>query len=226
MREIIWNKEQLINIKRMILARANLKYTAEGELVQCNTTSYNNFPKNGRALYIDLQDELEKLFYTTDKTEIRNTLFKASQIKINENNNLGFLHNISKVNPNNPEEIFFIFKEIISQYEKAIDMVAKNSLEKVDNLEEAKRKIREIHESTEETTEERLVKIIINKIFIQSNGVTESCLFDSLNKKIESLIKAKLITRMQSIVSIQSRNEEMAKNKKIYGTSLSKYYRG
>lgn len=214
MKEIIWNKEQLINIKRIILSRANIRLTDELEFE--HTAGFNGFRATGKSLYVELHDELEKLFFTTDKEEIKRVLLKASFVKVEENNNYGFLTNISKVRSSNLEEIFFIFKEIISQYEKAIDMVVKKSLDGVDSLDEAKKKIKEIQDSTEETVEERLVKIVANKVFIRSNGVTDSPLFESLFEKIETLIKSKIISRMQSIVSVQSRQEEKRKSDTIY----------
>lgn len=220
MNNILWNKEQLKNIKTIILSRASLKLTDDLVFEQRGLSCYNGFPKTGKPLYIELQDELIDLFYTVDKKEIEKVLFKASQIKLDETNNIGFLNNISKVSPTRLEDIFIIFKEIISQYEKAIDLVAKSSLENYDNPKDAQNRIKEITESTEETFEEKLIKTIINKIFIQANGVTESVLFENLINKTNSLIKAKLVSRMQSIVNIQLRNEGKKEEEKFYGSNF------
>lgn len=222
MNNILWNKEQLKNIKAIILSRASLKLTEDLVFEHRVLSGYNSFPKIGKPLYVEVQDELIDLFYTTDEKEIKNVLFNASQIKLDETNNIGFLNNISKVSPSRLEDIFVIFKEIISQYEKAIDLVAKNTLGNYDNLKDAKNRIKEISESAEETFEEKLIKTIINKVFIQANGVTESVLFENLINKINSLVKTKLICRMQSIINIQSRNEGKKEEEKFYGSNFSR----
>lgn len=200
MSNIIWTKEELKKIRKIILTSANLKLTEDAELIELPTSYYNT---RSTSSYAKEANELKKLFYCTNKEQIIDILTKASEIKAEPNNKLhyGFITTLSKINPENPEEIFIIFREIISQYDKSISGISLKIIEKLDNIDEVKNRIREISHSTEITAEEELIKREIEKVFSFANGVPSDKLFASLIEDLDSQIKPKLLTRMKRTIN-------------------------
>ena len=205
MKNIIWTEKELKNIKKIILTKANLKLNDELELVQAHPEfdfrlskiSYDQSP------YSENFEALEKLFYETDRTKIKEVLEKAQSVEYDPSNNLhyGMILAFSKINPENHEEIFIIFREIIAQYEKTIASFANRIAERCENVDELKNKINEITNNQEPTTEELLIQQELNKVFIFSKGVTESDLFKPLIEKLNNSIKEKLIHKLKRAIS-------------------------
>lgn len=212
MKNIIWNEKELKNIKKIILTKLSLKLNEDGELVDSPNNKCFNYLNTRNSLFPDVTEELKDLFYITDKDEIIKVLNMTSDIKADPNNRLhfGFITTLSKINPENHEEIFTIFREIIALYEIAINNVSKKIWYDINNTELSQKKLREISNSTEITTEELLVKKEIEKVFIFANGVTESELFIPLLNKLDSNIKSKMI----GILNLLINNDLKTKNKK------------
>lgn len=212
MKNIIWTEKELKAIKSIIITRSNHKLTEDLEFVKLNNC--NAYTNTGRSLYEEVIEETQKLFFTTNEKEITRVLLEATSIEIKPyfDQQYSFLTNISRINPLHKEQIFTILKEIIAQYEKSISQVANKIITSCDNIEELKERTKEIYESTEETFEEHAVKLLVGKIFIHSNGVTDSELFTGLKEKLNSCIKAKLLSRLHTAINTQSKTKAKKDN--------------
>lgn len=212
MKNIIWNEKELKNIKKIILTKLNLKLNEEGELVYSPNNNCFNYLNTRNSLFPESIDELKDLFYITDKNKVIEVLNMTSDIKADPNNRLhfGFITTLAKINPENHEEIFTIFREIIALYEITINNISKKIWYDINNTELVQEKLREISNSTEITTEELLVKKEISKVFIFANGITDSELFAPLFNKLDSNIKPKMI----GILNLLINNDLKSKNKK------------
>ena len=127
MKNIIWNKDELKEIKKIILKSTNLKLNEDGEFVQLySTQTFSYFYKGRKPLYLSVSDELIDLFYVTYKEKVIDVLKMTSDKKVDFNNKLhfGLITTLSKINTNKPEEIFIIFRQIASLYDHIIYNVA------------------------------------------------------------------------------------------------------
>ena len=220
MKNIVWSKEELKNIKKIILNRASFRLTDDFELINQNNTVYNYNKAN--TSYVAVSDELEKLLYTENKEEFTEVLAKASKVKVDLDNILhyGLIMSLSKINPNKKEENFIIFKEIVAQYDKSISYVANKIVENLDS-ENIKLIISNINNSQVETQEEILIKKEIQKVFAYTNGVTEDKIFTSLIEKLNKQIKHKLIKKLEAIRASRIKTEMYEKDHGFERTRLN-----
>ena len=192
--DIIWTKDELKKIKKIILLKINIKVNENNELIRGTSTTIN-YNATNNSLYTEVIDELNKLFYMTDREKISEILTKASQIKADPNNKLhyGLVTTLSKINPNNHEEIFIVFKEIIAQYEKSINNIVTKIANNVDNIDELKERIKNINNAEESQDLERLNKI--NEI-INNNELTNK---EKLNK-IKEISNSRALSQEEKLV--------------------------
>lgn len=214
MNNIIWNKEELKRIKTIILKKSNLKVNEDKQLVQLYTsTTGNSFYHPSTSLYCSVNEELKNLFYTNDIEEINKVLSMASQIKVDPANKLhfGLINALSKINPENKEEIFIIFNEIIALYESVISLKARLAMNYFDNIEDAKKRIE--NEINGDLCGDIIIKNYIEQILKFDNGITQSELFKPLIDKLNSLIKPRFILKMKQLVANDvKRNESRKRN--------------
>lgn len=229
MNNIIWTKNELKDIKKIILKSSNLKLNEDGEFVQLFTPQYFSYSyKRRKPLYLLVSDELIDLFYVTNKEKVIEVLNMTSGIKVDFNNRLhfGLITALAKININNPAEIFIIFRQIASLYDHIIYNIATKTVESFYDIGQAKERMKEINNSTEVTTEELLVKQEIEKVLSYTNGVTESELFIPLISKLNSLIKSRLITCMEQIITnnIKKNINIMKRDTQEYKYNLKRKY--
>jgi len=191
--DIIWTKDELRNIKKIILTKISIKVNENNELVRgASTINYN---ATNNSLYTEVIDELNKLFYMKDREKISEILTKASQIKADPNNKLhyGLVTTLSKINPNKHEEIFIVFKEIIAQYEKSINNIVTKIANSSDNIDELKEIIKNINNTSEMQELEKLNKI--NEI-INNNELTTK---EKLNN-IKEISNTKSLSQEEKLI--------------------------
>lgn len=225
MKEMIWTKEELKNIKKVILTRANLKFNAEGELVNISKNEIGDI-RNSSIIYEHHAKELEALLFIDTREEIINVLNKTKTIKADPTNpkHYGFVMSLANINPNNHEEIFIIFKEIIALYEKTIARIAHLAVDNIVDLHELRELSHNIHNSTEITVEEMLIINELNKTIALVNGTIDSPLFTELKNNLNSSIKNSLIQKINVLVSkkIKSlyKDKEAEKDNYLYESVL------
>jgi len=216
---IIWNKQELGKIKKIILNRTNLKLDEENMLVTTDkVNTFENIGTIGGSIYNEITNEIEKLFYYQDRLEIERILTKAKEVQADPKNKLhfGLIMCLSKTNPIDHTYIFEIFKEIASQYDKVIYSVANLSIEFCNNSEEISSLINSIINSKEETFEEILIKEKLITIFKLTNGITEENIFTPLITKCNSLIKERLIYFLNKELAYKVQNELINKYADVY----------
>lgn len=209
MNNIIWTKEELKNIKKIILNKCNLKLNDNNEIETFTTD--NDFYHPNVSLFSIIKEEFEELFYINSKNKISEILTKASQINVDLNNkmHIGFISNISKVNPTRCEEIFIIFREIIALYERIINTYANSIIKECENPDKALELFKEI--TNNETEYETIIKTDIYQIFSLANGIVEYDLFKPLINKLNSLIKPRLIVKMKDVINNIIKTEDAQK---------------
>lgn len=224
---MIWSSQELNNIKKIILSRSNLKLNDKGELVK----SYVESPVMSRTdiantnyLYELHAKELESLLFIEDKKEIIRVLNKTRDIEVDPTNPIyfGFVMSVAKINPNKPEEIFIIFKEIIALYEKTISKVAKLIIANTPDIEDLQERTYSISKSTEITEEEKLIKSEVNKLFNMVNGVADSDLFVELINSLDVLTKTRLLKKLNEYINkiIKEELKNKTKSNKDYANEL------
>lgn len=209
MNNIIWTKEELKNIKKIILNKCNLKLNDNNEIETFTTD--NNFYHPNISLFAFVKDEFEELFYINNENKIDEILTSASQTKVDLNNkmHIGFISNISKVNPTKREEIFIVFREIIALYERTINTYANSIVKECDNTDKALELLKEIINSDTEYVS--LIKNDIKEIFTFANDIDECNLFASLIEKLNSMIKSRLIVKMKDVINNIIKTEDAQK---------------
>lgn len=199
MKDIIWTKDELKNIKKIILTRANLTLTNESELKQLHSSLIVG-QRIQQYTYTNYKNEIEELFYTDNKKEITSILDKASKITFDPNNpkHIGFISTISKLNPTDASGIFVIFKEIISQYERITSKIAQEFVNDATTIEGLVEKTHvHLHKNHEESIQSKTVINEINELFSMCNGAIDSELFqpiiNKLNETLQHRINAKIL---------------------------------
>lgn len=213
MNNIIWTKEELTKIKKIILKRTGLFFNDN------NTIEYN--PLNEYKIN-SYQEELilgiNELLNIKERSEIDRILIKYSKVEFDSNNKLhyGLISTLSKININKDNDyyiqIFIILKEIICQYERIITEVAEKSFSKYTNSKELKERIQLINNgiAIEEINE---INLLLNKTFNDSLNINNEEVFKEVISKCNSTIKQKLISRANNIVKNLANYEEIARNK-------------
>lgn len=214
MNNIIWNKDELKRMKTIILKKSNLKVNEDDELVQLYTsTTGNSFYHPSTSLYCSVNEELKNLFYTNDIEEINKVLSMASQVKADPDNKLhfGLINTLSKINPDNKEEIFIIFNEIVAMYESAIALESRLVANHLDNIFDTKKRIED--EINYNLSSDIKIKKYIEEILKFDNGITQSELFMPLIDKLNSLIKPRFVFKIKQLVANNiKRNESQKRN--------------
>jgi len=208
MANIIWNEKEVKKINKTLLSQVNsLKIEKDNNLtvITVKGEKCNNY---SRFLYDKFINEITSLYYTDSIDKVEEVLTLAKNVQADKTNPLhfGLICSLAKRNPENHDEVFVIFKELIGLYESVAYSVAQNIVNNL-NIEETLIKINEIIDTKKETNEEIIVRNEINKIFAFANGVNEHDLFKSLIKRLDSEIKLKLISKMQQINTNRIRKE-------------------
>lgn len=204
---MIWNKEELKNIKKIILQRASIKVDDNGEF------SFTPKPKNvylNQTGYTNLEEyviEIADLLRIESKDKIIEALNVVKTIKADPTDPTyyGFVLNVSKVNPIKHEEIFTIFKELIGQYEKTTSKIARLVIENITDIEDLIEHSKTFTNATETTNEELLVKADLEKTFALANNINKCEIFKPLITKLDNSIKQRLTTKINYLVNQEAR---------------------
>jgi len=207
---IIWNKKELIKIKKIILNRANLKLDEEKMLIDNNNYLTEMSVTDQYAIYGKISEEISNLYYLQDRLEIERILTKAKEVKADPHNKLhfGLISCLSKADPEDHTYIFQILREIAAQYEKTIYNVAYNTLEIYNTSEEMIAKINEIRSNTNKTEQELEIQSSLKEVFNLTNGITEEEIFKPLIEKCDNLIKERLNCYLNQRLAYIVKNEE------------------
>ena len=204
MNNIIWTKQELKNIKQIILRKTNLKINEDNQLnIVANKDIMSDDFNLTTNIYLNFEKEIIDLFYFQDRRKIKEILTNASLVDADIDNRLhhGFIINLSKINSDNCDEIFLIFKDLIGHYEHVINMVAEKMISNVDSEEMIREKIEHLKNATNTTIEEKLVINHLRKTFLFANGVCDEEIFQPLINKLNSLIRTRIIYKYNLILA-------------------------
>ena len=121
MNNIIWTKEELIKIKKLILKRTGLFFN-DNNILEYNPLNEYKINSYQEELILGINE----LLNIKERSEIDRILTKYSKVEFDSNNKLhyGLISTLSKINLNKDKDyyiqIFIILKEIICQYERII----------------------------------------------------------------------------------------------------------
>ena len=211
MEMILWTNDELKRIKP-ILNKFNLKLNDDysiSEIKPINSTNiYFRFYHN------EIQD-LETLFYFTDRKSITETLKLTSQIRYLVARNKkhpfvsGLLTDLARIDINDDTEIFTIFIGILSLYKKTSYNYAKKIVDCLKEPELIREKINKIKNSDIETPEEKHLKDYINKKLSFTNGIIDSEIFKPMIEKYNSNIKNNLVSDLKKNMQRLLRKNEI-----------------
>lgn len=197
-----WTEIELKKIKKHILLRNNLEIK-DGALVKAKAFERNLTNVNSSILNSNTYDcfykTIEKILFNTSEEEIQEVLDRVNGIKQMVESDpsnpfyRGTLINISRVNPEDQSEIFVIFNEIISQYNRTINSVVTKSIEGITDEAIIRKKIQNIKDIKEPSLEEMLVIDNIKKTFSLTNGITSADMFKEIIAKCNENIKEQII---------------------------------
>ena len=228
----IWNNEELIRIKEIILKRINFYLNADNELFKSTKGVIKN--PNVRNCFDVIEDEFLDLFYTHDIDEINRVFSLAKGVNADPDNkeHYGLIMSLSKIDPTKKEEIFIIFKEISNLFYREIMNFAEILVDSLDT-EQVKEVINKLLTSDEISEEELMIRETVYKTLSCTNGVVNSSLFMPLLNKLNSIIKNELVNRVRLIANkklketphknvIDLREYGKAKNQKFVKNNRSK----
>lgn len=219
MKNVIWSIDELKEIRKIVLTRANLKLDENNELVTASKfRTYDAYGYSDKSIYLGIGKELENLIYSQEREKIKNALKQASSIKEKNNidKSIGFNHILSQINPENHYEIFIIFKEILAQYEHQNHFVAQKAVDKYSNLDDARERVKNIVLSEEESIEVTIAKLLIDKTLADSKEFIDNDLFNPLIEKLNNMQKERLVIHMNHIIAGKSRYEYTKKKNENY----------
>ena len=213
--DIIWNKNELIKIERIILIKSNYELKENNELIlneNKGKSKNNNFTRSKTSTYVYnlANEEIYKLFYTQDRQEITNIFNKLSGIEFDKKNPLhyGLIACLSKIDYKDYTYAFIILKEIISQFERTTSDVISYSTSSDEVLE----KIKQIKNSSEETTYEKEIKKTMDTILNYAPRLREIDIYNSLIEKEYANIKNRVLVALKNISSNKKEKEILDKN--------------
>lgn len=218
----VWTEEELKNVKKHILFRNHLEIKDEG-LVKDKDFDVSITSRNSSIINSNTSDtfckSIENILFNTSEEEIQEVLDKVDGIKQMVDSDptnqyyRGLVSNISKVNPEDQSEIFIVFKEIISQYDRTINSVVTKSIEGITDEAIIKEKIKGIKENKELSLEELFVIDNLKKTFSLTNGITEVAMFQEMIAKCNENIKAQIIRTFNSkLATIVRQNNRVTKH--------------
>lgn len=208
-KEIIWTKKELSQIKKIILTKANLTLDEKNNII-VNDLSHEyemKKMKNKGASY-SVDKELKLLLYYQDRDEIAKILKMATEVNFNKENNLhfGLIAALSNINPNEHAQIFTILRELASQFEKVAAKVATIIREQAETTEDFKQEITKFKNSEEITIEEMLANCIINMILDSTNGVAQHEIFKDLIERYNNNMKHLIIIHLENILANENKS--------------------
>lgn len=231
----VWTEEELKNVKKHILFRNNLEIK-DGALVKGKNFDMSIVSRNFSIINSNTSDtfckSIENILFNTNKEDIQEVLNKVEGIKQMVESDptnqyyRGLLSNISKIDPEDQSEIFVIFKEIISQYDRTINSIVTKSIEGITDEKIIKEKIQRIKENNDLSLEELFVIDNLKKTFSLTNGITEASFFQDMIVKCNENIKTQIIRSFNSkLTTIIKQNARATKQDLIgsYTDSVTRY---
>lgn len=213
MNEIIWNKDELKKINKIILYQSNLKITEDNMNIDIKSKS----PMD--SIFIEYQQEIIDLFYIQDRSIIENILIQASQVKADINNpqHFGLIMSLSKININDHSQIFEIFKQIISQYARIISSIVKNQMEIISKENNIETQINNLSliikdlKNNENNIYIQNAKKKITEVFKDANGIEKNEIFNSTIKKLDNEINERFIVYFNKKLNVLNNYNEILK---------------
>ena len=207
--EIIWTKQELSNIKKIILTRANLTVDANNEII-VNDFSHEldmRIQKNKGACY-SVDKEIKKLFYIQDRTEIQKILNLTTDVKFNPNDRMqfGLIAALSKIDPNDHTQIFTILREIAGQYEKIAAKTAVTIRGYANTTDDFKEEISRFKNSQEITLDEIVANIQMELILNSTNGIAQHEIFSDLIERYNKNMKHLITIHLETMLAHEVKN--------------------
>lgn len=207
--EIIWTKQELGKIKKIILTRANLTVDENNEIVVNDfSVEYEMYTQKSKGAYYSVDKELKEIFYIKNRSEIQKILDMASGVSFNPNDamHLGLISALSRIDTNDHTQIFIILREIASQFEKVAAQTALAIRSYANTTEEFKTEIAKFKNSQETTIEEMLANSKLHLILNSTNGVANHEMFSNLIERYTNNMKHLIIVHLEMMLAHEVKN--------------------
>ena len=209
---IIWNKEELYKIRRIILSKVGYNLGENNSLIKGDKKSC--FQDRFFVMDEAVKSKLEDLLYIESREDVFNILNSLKGIEADYNNPLlfGLIASLSKIDTNDYTSIFEIYNQIISQFARVISKVAKEMIANL-NSQNISEIINLISNSSEETEAEVQIKTTMDKIFSYAPQLREIPIYNNLIECCNNIIKDKLLGYLYNELVTRKKAEEKIEEK-------------